>query len=80
MYYATYKDVGDCDIAAFQTKQDRDDWVKFKDPYSNAIGASVGNSTFERKAISAEEAEMRIKTMLHIKDEFNDGQEWYCAI
>ena len=80
MYYATYKDIGDSDIAAFQTEQERDDWVNFKDPYSKALGTNAENSTFERMVITAEEAEPRIKTMLHKEDEFNAGQEWYCVI
>lgn len=80
MYYATYKDIGDTDIAAFQTEQERDDWVNFLDPYSKALGADAENSTFERVPIAVEEAEPRIKTMLHKKDEFNAGQEWYCVI
>lgn len=77
MYYATYKDIGDSDIAAFQTEQERDDWVNFKDTYSKVLGVDAANSTFERTAMAAEEAEQRIEIMLHKKDEFNAGQEWY---
>ena len=77
MYYATYKNIGDSDITAFKTEQERDTWVNFKDPYSKALGVTVDNCTFERMAIAAEEAEVRIKTMVHKKDEFNIGQMWY---
>lgn len=79
MYYATYKDIGETDIAAFQAKQERDDWVNFKDPFSKALGIDVANSTFERVTMTAEEAAQRIGTMLHKKDEFNTRQEWYCV-
>lgn len=79
MYYATYKNIGETDIAAFHTEQERDDWVNFKDPYSKALGVDAANSTFERVAMTAEEAEQRIGIMLHKKDEFNAGQEWYCV-
>lgn len=77
MYFATYKDIGDTDIAGFKTESERNDWVNFRDPYSKAFGVNAENSTFERMVITAEEAEQRIKTMLHKNDEFNDGQEWY---
>ena len=79
MYYATYRNIGETDIATFKTMQERDDWVNFKDPYSKALGVNIENCTFERMAISAEEAEPRIKTMLHKNDEYNVGQEWYCV-
>lgn len=80
MFYATYKNVGESDIAAFQSKSERDDWVNFKDPYSKAVNINVNNSTFERMPLPADEAKPRIKTMLHIKDEFNVGQEWYVSV
>lgn len=76
-FYATYDNIGESDIAVFQTERERDNRVNFKDPYSKALGATSENSTFERKAISSEEAELRIGTMLHREDEFNTGQEWY---
>lgn len=77
MYYATYKNIGETDIASFKTEQERNDWVNFKDPYSKAFGVNAENSTFDRTVLAAEEAEPRIKNMLHKEDEFNDGQEWY---
>lgn len=80
MYYATYKDIGDTDIAAFKTEQERDYWVNFKDPFSQTFYVNADNCTFERVAMTAEEAEQRIGTMLHKKDEFNDGQEWYYMV
>lgn len=76
-YYATYKNIGDSDIAVFQTEQERNDWVNFNDPYSKAFGVTSENSTFEREIMSVEEAELRIKNMLYTKDEFNTKQEWY---
>lgn len=79
MYYATYKNIGETDIAAFQTELERDDWVNFKDPYSKALGVDAANSTFERVTMTAEEAMQRIETMLHKEDKFNAGQEWYCV-
>lgn len=80
MFYATYKNIGESDIAAFQSKSERDDWVNFKDPYSKAVNINVNNSTFERMPLPADEAESRIKTMLHMKDEFNVGQVWYVSV
>lgn len=76
-FYATYHNIGESDIAVFKTEQERDDWVNFKDPYSKALNVDVNNATFERIAISEEEAKMRIGYMLHREDEFNPGQEWY---
>lgn len=80
MYYATYKDIGETDIAAFKTERERDNWVNFKDPFSQTFYINADNCTFERAAMTAEEAEKRIGTMLHKKDEFNDGQEWYYMV
>lgn len=77
MYYATYKNAGNSDIAAFNTKQQRDDWVNFRDPFSKTFGANSENCTFKRMAISNEEAEQKIKHMQHTKDNINNGQEWY---
>lgn len=77
MYYATFKNIGESDIAAFKTEQERDNWVNFKDPFSIALNCNAENSTFERSAISNEEAEQRIKDMIHTEDEYNPGQEWY---
>lgn len=77
MYYATYEGIGDSDIAAFRDKRERDDWVNFKDPYSKALGMTSDNCTFKRIPLKRVKAEKRIKTMLHIKDEFNINQEWY---
>lgn len=79
MYYATYKGIGESDIAAFKTEKERNEWVNFKDPYSKTLGVNAENSTFERAVMSAEKAEQRIGTMLHRVDEFNAGQEWYCT-
>lgn len=80
MYYATYKDIGKSDIAAFKDEKDRDDWVNFKDPYSKVLGVNATNSTFERVILMPEDAEQRIKFMLHIEDELNPGQEWYIVV
>ena len=32
MYFATFKNIGETDIAAFATEQERNDWVNFRDP------------------------------------------------
>lgn len=77
MYYATYKDIGETDIAAFQTEQERDDWVNFKDEFSKIFGTDKDNCTFKRKKLSTKVAEQKIKNRLHKKDCFNIGQEWY---
>ena len=57
MYYATYKDIGETDIAAFQTEQERDDWVNFKDPYSKALGVDAANKIITHAKSNATEAE-----------------------
>ena len=78
MYYATYKNVGESDIAVFKTRTDRDNWVNFKDPYSVALGVKPEDCTFERMAIEDSQVSSRIKNMVHMLDEFNPQQEWYC--
>lgn len=43
MYYAIFKEVGTTEIAVFKTKQERDDWVNFKDPLSLAFRETKEN-------------------------------------
>lgn len=79
MFYATFKGIKDAEIAAFETEQDRNNWVNFKDNYSVLMGYTAEYALYERIPLNAEIAEERIPTMLHVKDEFNDNQEWYIA-
>lgn len=80
MYYATFKNIGETDITAFKTEQERDNWVNFKDPFSEALKVNAENCTFERTAMTTEEAEQKIDTMLHKKDDFNTDQDWYIIV
>lgn len=77
MFYATFKGIGDTDIMAFETKQERDDWVNFQDTFSKALGENADNCTFGRKRISAERAEKRIGSMNHIMDYYNPKMHCY---
>ena len=75
-----YKDLVNSDVAAFQTEQQRDEWVNFLDPMSLALGTTVENCLFEREALTDENIISSIinnDSILHIKDEFNECQEWY---
>lgn len=80
MYYATFKDIGDSDILVFKTEKERDDWVNFKDRFSELYGISPQNAIFQRMSLDSGIAEERIKDkivpMLHTYDEVT-GQEIY---
>lgn len=77
MFYATFKDIGETDIAAFETEKERDDFVDFQDTYSKSIGRTVDNCTFERIALDTEQAEKRIGSMIHTIDDFDSKTHWY---
>ena len=40
MYYATYKGIGMSDITVFESEQERNDWVEFKDDFSLLCGVT----------------------------------------
>ena len=50
MYYATFKGLKKGDIAEFNTKQERDNWVNFKDDFSVFVDNAPDNCVFERMA------------------------------
>ncbi len=61
MYYARYGETEE-EFVGFPTKQQRDDWVNFKDEFSLAVGTTSENCIFTRMAVPAEEAEYIIKS------------------
>lgn len=77
MYYATFSGIGESDIAAFSTKQTRDDWVDFKDEVSIVAGTTIENCAFKRTAMSRNEALSRIPFMQREKDVSNPNLTWY---
>ena len=79
MYYATFKDIGQSDVAAFKTEKERDDWVNFQDPLSLILKSDKDNCTFQRMAVTEDEVSdiLNSPTTLHIIDECNDRQEWF---
>lgn len=77
MYYATYAQVGYSDIAAFETKEERDRWVIFQDDFSRWTGTTADTCVFYRMALSTEEAESRTPNMIHRIDTYNPRQHWY---
>ena len=79
-YYATYQNIGQTDIAVFDSEEKRDDWVNFQDPFSKSLGSNLNNATFQRCTIDNEEAERLInkhRNVLPVKDDFNMGLSWY---
>ena len=77
MYYATFKDIDYNDIIAFETEQERNDWVNFQDLFSKAMGAKVDNCTFERIILETDIAEKYIDYMEHTVDNFNPRMHIY---
>ena len=80
MYFAKYKGLVNSDIAGFQTEEKRDEWVNFLDPFSKAMGTTIDNCTFEREPLTDGKVIAEIlssESIWHIKDKFNECQEWY---
>lgn len=88
MYYAIFKEVGTTEIAVFKTKQERDDWVNFKDPLSLAFRETKENCIFKRMAYNKKIAINKIIEGLHNtkedgvhtvidKDELSPNIIWY---
>lgn len=79
MYYATFKGIGKSDIAEFKTKQDRDNWVNFKDSYSLAFGTTKENATFQRYELTDEKELSKVvndKNIERVVDTYNPNQWW----
>lgn len=77
MFYATYKGIGESDIAEFEKKEDRDAWVSFNDAFSISHGVTSDNATFQRKNLSESTAKRKIRNRLHTQDKSNSGLKWY---
>ena len=80
MYYATFKGIKKGDIAEFRTKQERDDWVNFKDDFSVFVDNAPDNCVFERMALEDEDVINSVvndKTMPTIQDDFLPYVKWY---
>lgn len=80
MYYATYKGIGISDVAAFESEQERNDWVEFKDDFSLLCGVTKENSTFERQILTNKREIERVvnnKKIKKIADTYNPKQWWF---
>lgn len=80
MYYATYKGIGISDVTAFESEQERNDWVEFNDAFSLLCGATKENSTFERQILTNKREIARIvnnKNIKKVTDTYNPKQWWY---
>ncbi len=62
-YFATFELPCTSDIIAFSTAAERDDWVNFRDHLSVSSGTTAVNAFFDRKALTAAEAERLIDTL-----------------
>lgn len=82
MYYATFKGIGRSDVAVFNTEEERDAWVEFRDPRSLALKTTKENCTFERMALEEAEALefINLPGTVHTFDEELDNQEWYINV
>lgn len=80
MYYATYKGIGISDVTAFESEQERNDWVEFKDDFSLLCGVTKENSTFERQILTNKREIERVVNNQKIKkiaDTYNPKQWWF---
>ena len=55
MYYAKFTETS-CEVLAFKTKAERNNWVEFKDEFSVAAGSTPCNATFQRESITSRDA------------------------
>ena len=77
MFYATYKGIGESDIAEFEKKEDRDSWVNFQDAFSLRYGVTSENAAFQRKILASSTAKRKIRNRLHTQDMSNSNIKWY---
>lgn len=80
MYYATFNGIGISDIAVFETEQDRDNWVNFKDDFSSVFGVTKENATFKRKILTNKKEIENVtsnKNIKRVEDTYNSKQWWY---
>lgn len=67
MYYATFKNAGVADILEFETEDQRNDWVDFKDPFSALLNKNKNNSAFQRKEMTELEVINQENLFVHVK-------------
>lgn len=68
------------EIAVFETEQERDDWVNFRDQFSRDMGNSPDDCFLPRQKLSVATAistitQTRNKSL--VKDQINPNQQWY---
>ena len=79
-YYATFKGINHSDIAEFDTKRDRDNWVNFKDPFSISVGNTPEDCIYERMALDDPRIINKViknRNIHTVQDEFVPGAKWY---
>lgn len=72
-FYARFKEVKN-EIAIFSDETSRNNWVSFQDAFSLAVGSNSDNCTFERMAITTEEAEKIAGDLLNKTDEYKQDE------
>lgn len=68
------------EIAVFETEQERDDWVNFRDQFSRDMGNSPDDCFFQRRKLSTKTAIRKItqtRDKSLVTDEINPNQQWY---
>lgn len=77
-YYAKFK-LKVSDIAEFKTKQERDEWVNFKDKWSVDLEITPENCTFEREALpdNTKIEDLIEPTTKRVIDEDSPNIVWY---
>lgn len=61
-FYARFKESKE-EIIVFQTQEQRDEWVNFKDEFSRSIKSTPETATFQRIPLTEEQANYIIKTL-----------------
>lgn len=70
-FYARFKETKE-EIIAFPTEQQRDNWVNFQDEFSRVFNNTAENATFQRMALTENQARYIIKNLGLVKTTIRD--------
>ena len=68
-YYAKYVELNDA-VAVFDTEEERDEWVQYKDEFSVAVNATTENAFEQRTALTEDEARRLTCDRIYCEERF----------
>ncbi len=82
LYYAKTKELDDAVIAVFTTKEERDAWVNYSDPFSIGTGMTRDDSMFDQIACEIDSIESGVdKDNIYtwVNDQFDSNIKYLVA-